>query len=139
MSGTAALISRAYPGAAHDMAILSSHPRQVRDLIGDRKVLADLGYTGGQRYVPVMVVCMPDDHLLKRRRVIVEQFWAFERRLESLLQKVTPRRGAVRLVSRCVLLADKHRHFPPPFEKTRQKIQFGGLQYDSRGHRDQNM
>ena len=74
-SGTAVFISRAYPGAAHDMAILSSHPRQVRDLIGDRKVLADLGYTGGQRYVPGMVVCMPDDHLLKRRRVIVEQFF----------------------------------------------------------------
>ena len=73
-SGTAALISKSYPGAAHDMAILSSHPQEVRDLIGDRKVLADLGYTGGQRHVPGMVVCMPDDHVLKKRRVIVEQF-----------------------------------------------------------------
>ena len=37
-SGTAALISKSYPGATHDMAILSSHPQEVRDLIGDRKV-----------------------------------------------------------------------------------------------------
>ena len=37
-------------------------------------MLADLGYTGGQRYVPGMIVCMPDDHVLKKRRVIVEQF-----------------------------------------------------------------
>ena len=34
-----------------------------------------MGYTGGQRHVPGMVVCMPDDHVLKKRRVIVEQFF----------------------------------------------------------------
>ena len=74
-SGTAALVSKGFPGSAHDMHVLSSHHQEVRDMIGDIKVLADLGYTGGERYVPGMVVCSPSDLVLKRRSVIVEQFF----------------------------------------------------------------
>ena len=36
---------------------------------------ADLGYTGGEMIVPGVLVCSPEDFVLKRRRVIVEQYF----------------------------------------------------------------
>ena len=74
-SGTAALVSRTYPGAVHDITILRSHADEVRELLGGRGVLADLGYVGAERDVPGLIVCGHDMQELRARRVVVECYF----------------------------------------------------------------
>ena len=64
-SGTAALISKAYPGSVHDMTILRGHAGELNELLGEKKVLTDMGYVGAQRDVPGVVVCGPNDQVLR--------------------------------------------------------------------------
>ena len=73
-SETAALVTRAWPGSVQDVRVLRSHAEEVRNLIGERKLLADLGYAGSQRDVPGIVVC-GDEEELRRVRVLVECFF----------------------------------------------------------------
>ena len=42
--GTAALVSPSFPGSVHDIPILRPHARQLREILGERTLLADLGY-----------------------------------------------------------------------------------------------
>ena len=74
-SGTAAFVSKAFPGSAHDMRVFRSHVENVQNVIGQRQVLADLGYVGARRDLPGIVVCGPDDTELRARRVLVERFF----------------------------------------------------------------
>ena len=71
-TGTAALISNAYPGSVHDIVILRGHADELNEVLGDKTMLADLGYIGSQRDVPGVVVCGDDNYALRRRRVLVE-------------------------------------------------------------------
>ena len=73
-TGTAALVSKAFPASHHDIRLLRSHSEEVNSLLGDRKVLADLGYAGAQRDVPGIVVCGEADGVLRGVRVQVECF-----------------------------------------------------------------
>ena len=74
-SGTAALVSKAYPGSVHDIKILKEHAAEVNDVLGTRSLLADLGYRGAQRDVPTIVVCEQASRELRSKRVIVECFF----------------------------------------------------------------
>ena len=73
-TGTAALVSKAFPGSHHDIRLLRSHSEEVQNLLGDRKALADLGYAGAQRDVPGIVACGEEDVALRGVRVQVECF-----------------------------------------------------------------
>ena len=73
-SGTAAMISPSFPGSVHDITILRSHARQLRDILGERALLADLGYRGAERDVPTLVICGPNNDA-RRRRVIIECYF----------------------------------------------------------------
>ena len=74
-TGTAALVSKAYPGSFHDIRILREHADQMNELLGERKMLADLGYVGAHRDVRGIVVCDENDRTLRGRRVFVECFF----------------------------------------------------------------
>ena len=69
------MISKAFPGSVHDIKVFRSHVDSVRNIIGERKVLADLGYVGARRDFPGVLVCGPDDTQLRARRVLVECFF----------------------------------------------------------------
>ena len=73
-SGTAAIISRAFPGSVHDMRVFRSHVDDIRNVIGQRHVLADLGYVGARRDIPGSLYG-PEDTQLRARRVLVECFF----------------------------------------------------------------
>ena len=73
-SGTAALISRAYPGSVHDITILREHAAEVNRMLGGRSLLADLGYRGIQRDIPTAVVC-DQGQRLRAKRVLVECYF----------------------------------------------------------------
>ena len=74
-SGTAALVSRAYPGSVHDITILRDHAQALNNVLGGRAILADLGYRGAHRDVPTIVVCDDDAEQLRAKRVLVECFF----------------------------------------------------------------
>ena len=74
-SGTAAVISKAYPGSVHDIILLRDHAAAVNRLLGRRSLLADLGYRGAERDVPNIVVCGQGQQMLRTRRVIVECYF----------------------------------------------------------------
>ena len=81
-SGTAALISKAFPGSVHDLTILRDNADVVNEVLGGRRLLADLGYRGAQRDVPIIVVCEQNQRELRAKRVLVECFFG---RLKMLL------------------------------------------------------
>ena len=74
-SGTAAIISKAYPGSVHDKIILREHAGAVNRLLGRRSLLADLGYRGAERDVPTTIVCGQGQRRLSAKRVIVECYF----------------------------------------------------------------
>ena len=74
-SGTAAIVSKAFPGSVHDMRIFRSHVHDIRNVLGQRQVLADLGYVGARRDIPGVIVCGEEDVQLRARRVLVECFF----------------------------------------------------------------
>ena len=74
-SGTAALVSKAYPGSVHDITILRDHAQTINNVLGGRAILADLGYCGAQRDVPTIVICDGEDEQLRSKRVLVECFF----------------------------------------------------------------
>ena len=74
-SGTAAIVSKAFPGSVHDLTILRDHADVVNEVLGGRRLLADLGYRGAQRDVPTIVVCEPNQRELRAKRVLVECFF----------------------------------------------------------------
>ena len=74
-SGTAALVSKAYPGSVHDITILRDHAQTINNVLGGRAILADLGYRGAQRDVPTIIVCEPNQRELRAKRVLVECFF----------------------------------------------------------------
>ena len=73
-SGTAALISKAYPGSVHDITILRGHADEVNGVLGGRSLLADLGYRGIQRDIPTAVVC-DQGQRLRAKRVVVDCYF----------------------------------------------------------------
>ena len=79
-SGTAALVSRGYPGSKHDIAILRTHADLINNTLQGRSILGDLGYRGAEHDIPSFIVCGERD-ALRSRRVIVECFFG---RLKSL-------------------------------------------------------
>ena len=80
-TGTAALISPAFPGSVHDISLLRSHAQEVRDILGEKALLADLGYRGAENDIPTIIVCDEHDVELRSRRVLVECFFG---RLKTL-------------------------------------------------------
>ena len=74
-SGTEAIISRAFPGSVHYMRVFRSHVDDIRNVIGQRHILADLGYVGARRDIPGVIVCGQEDTQLRARRVLVECFF----------------------------------------------------------------
>ena len=74
-SGTAALISKAFPGSVHDLTIFRGHADVVNEVLGGRRLLADLGYRGAQRDVPTIVVCEQNQRELRAKSVLVECFF----------------------------------------------------------------
>ena len=83
-SGTAAVISKAYPGSVHDIIILREHAGSINRLLGRRSLLADLGYRGAERDVPTIIVCGQGQQLLRARRVIVECYFGRLKQLWSV-------------------------------------------------------
>ena len=83
-SGTAALVSGGYPGSMPDIEILKMHATEINTLLGGKSILADLGYVGGERNVPGVVVCRRDNPQLRARRVLVECFFGRLKGLFSL-------------------------------------------------------
>ena len=79
-SGTAALISKAYEGSKHDVAILREHADVINNTLQGRSILGDKGYRGAERDIPTFIVC-GEDAALQGRRVLVECFFG---RLKSL-------------------------------------------------------
>ena len=79
-TGTAALITPAFPGSVHDMSVLRSHAQEVRNVLGGKALLADLGYRGAENDIPTIIVCGEQDEL-RSRRVLVECFFG---RLKTL-------------------------------------------------------
>ena len=82
-SGTAALISNAYPGSVHSITILREHTAEVKRVLGGRSLLADLGYRGIQRDVPTAVIC-DQGQRLRAKRVLVECYFGRLKLLWSL-------------------------------------------------------
>ena len=80
-SGTAAIVSPAFPGSVHDIQVLRSHAKLINDTLHGASILADLGYRGAERDVPTIVVCGQQDDGLRSRRVLVECFFG---RLKNL-------------------------------------------------------
>ena len=80
-SGTAVVISKAYPGSVHDIQIMREHADELNDILGDKTMLADLGYIGGGRDVHGLIVCDQANDQLRRKRVLVECFFG---RLKNL-------------------------------------------------------
>ena len=74
-SGTAALISKSYPGSVHDITILRDHAAELNRLLDGRGLLADLGYRGARRDVPTIIVCDQTVPRLRAKRVLVECFF----------------------------------------------------------------
>ena len=74
-SGTAAVISKAYPGSVHDLKILRDHAHAINDMLGGKILLADLGYQGARHDVPTIVPCDDSLEQLRTRRVLVECFF----------------------------------------------------------------
>ena len=74
-SGTAAIISKAYPGSVHDIVILREHAGAINNVLGRRSLLATLGYRDEERDVLTIVVCGQGQRRLRAKRVIVECFF----------------------------------------------------------------
>ena len=74
-SGTAAVISKAYPGSVHDLKILRDHAHAINDMLGGKILLADLGYQGARHDVPTIVPCDDSLEQLRTRRVLAECFF----------------------------------------------------------------
>ena len=73
-SGTAAMISKAYPGSTADIEVLRRHAAEVNQMLGPSHVLADKGYRGDTR-VPNCQVAADGNEAERRARVIVERFF----------------------------------------------------------------
>lgn len=74
-SGTAAMISKEYPGSVSDITVLRLHAPEVNRMLGQSSMLADKGYRG-DTFVPNVVVV--GDHLdphICAYRLIVERFF----------------------------------------------------------------
>ena len=56
-SGTAAFVSKAYPGCVHDIILLRDHAEELDDTLGGRSLLADLGYQCAHHDVPTIILC----------------------------------------------------------------------------------
>ena len=89
-NGTAALITPEFPGSTHDIMLLRSHLNELRELLGEKTVLADLGYRGVQHELPNIVVCGEEDAVLRARRVIVECFFGRLKTLFVIFSVVWP-------------------------------------------------
>ena len=74
-SGTAAIVSKAYPGSVHDITILRDHVQVINNTLGGKALLADLGYRGAQHDVPTLIVCDDEAEHLRTKRVLVECFF----------------------------------------------------------------
>ena len=74
-SGTAAVISKAYPWSVHDIIILWEHAGAVNRLLGRRSLLADLGDRGAERDVPTTIFYGQGQRRLSAKRVIVECYF----------------------------------------------------------------
>ena len=71
-SGTAAIISKSFPGSVTDIRVLRSHADEVNAVLGGSSMLADLGYRGVQLDVPTIVICNREHIANRTRRVLVE-------------------------------------------------------------------
>ena len=80
-SGTAAVVSRAFPGSVHDINVLRSHADEVNDILAGRSLLADLGYRGANVDVPTIIVCDATQQERRVQRVLVECFFGRLKRL----------------------------------------------------------
>ena len=74
-SGTAAIVSKAYPGSVHDLTILRDHAQVINNTLGGKALLADLGYKGAHHDVPTIVICDDELEPLRSRRVLVGCFF----------------------------------------------------------------
>ena len=74
-SGTAAIVSKAFPGSVSDIEVLRSHSGEVNAVLAGRSMLADLGYRGVQHDVPTIVVCDMQHIQNRTRRVLVECYF----------------------------------------------------------------
>ena len=73
-TGTAAVVSRAFPGSVHDINVLRSHSAEINEVLVERSMLADLGYRGAHVELPTIIVCDRAVGRLRVRRVLVECF-----------------------------------------------------------------
>ena len=80
-SGTAAIISREFPGSVHDIVVMRSHKQLINDTLQGRSILADFGYKCAAHDVPSLIVCGQQEAGLRSRRVLVECFFG---RLKAL-------------------------------------------------------
>ena len=74
-SGTAAIISKSFPGSVTDIQVLRSHADEVNAVLAGSSMLADLGYRGVQLDVPTVMVCDREHILDRTRRVLVECYF----------------------------------------------------------------
>ena len=74
-SGTAAMISDAYPGSVADITVLRNHAAEVNAMLGESTLIADKGYRG-DCLVPGLVVVDDDAGMrVRQQRALVERFF----------------------------------------------------------------
>ena len=83
-SGTAAIVTRSFPGSVPDITVLRSHAEEVNRLLQGRSMLADLGYRGAERDVPTIVVCGQGQGPNRTKRVLVECYFGRLKRIWSV-------------------------------------------------------
>ena len=83
-SGTAALVSKSFPGSVTDIEVLRSHAAEVNAILDGTSMLADLGYRGVQTDVPTIVVCDRERVHNRTRRVFVECYFGRLKRMCSV-------------------------------------------------------
>ena len=74
-SGTAAIVSKSFPGSVADIEVLRSHAEEVNTTLAGSSMLADLGYRGVQLDVPTIVICDRERIPNRTRRVLVECYF----------------------------------------------------------------
>ena len=73
-SGTAAMVSEAYPGSVPDIEVLKRHAEEVNNLLGVTTMLADDGYRGDTR-VNNLTLASNGGEGERRVRLLVERFF----------------------------------------------------------------
>lgn len=91
-TGTAFYLSSGRPGSVHDMVILKDTCSDIKEIIGERSLLADKGYVGGSGYINTLRIPSDseDDAELKKNRSLIERYFGRLKLRFDILSGVFP-------------------------------------------------